>query len=155
MAMEQVPIGVLTHFEILCETAELAEDDADIRLALQTPHVSIFWEKFLSRTVFLINLNRAYLETGSRLLKLSNVKTSLVQQTIETSFTQIRQILQRHVLAADTATGDTPVSAAAETDASAHVVIGAESRNLVSIEEAKVVITVSENPTIYCLSLEA
>lgn len=153
--MEQVPIGVLTHFEILCETAELAEDDADIRHALQTPYVSIFWEKFLSRTVFLMNLSRAYLETGSRLLKLSNVKTSLVQQTIETSFTQIRQILQRHVPAAEAATGATPVSTAAETEAGVTVVIGAESMNLVPIEEAEVVITVSENLTIYCLFLEA
>jgi len=149
--MEQVPVGVLTHFEILCETAELAEDDAEIRHALQTPYVSIFWEKFLARTVFLMNLGRAYLETGSRLLKFSNVETSLIEQTMKTSFTQIQEILQRHVpvTPADAAAVTAPVNTSVEAEAGTPVATGAESTNLVSIEEAKVVITVSENPTLF------
>ena len=152
--MEQVPVGVLTHFEILCETAELAEDDAEIRHALQTPYVSIFWEKFLARTVFLMNLGRAYLETGSRLLKFSNVETSLIEQTMKTSFTQIQEILQRHVpvtpvAPADAAAVNAPVNTSVEAEAGTPVATGAESTNLVSIEEAKVVITVSENPTLF------
>lgn len=67
LGMEQLAVGSLIHFEVLCEAAEQAEKDADVALSLQNPYVTMFVERFLNRTLYL-DLKEHHLAAGARLI---------------------------------------------------------------------------------------
>ncbi|KAG0029169.1 hypothetical protein BGZ81_004061 [Podila clonocystis] len=67
LAMEQLAVGSLIHFEVLCEAAEQAEKDADVALSLQNPYVTMFVERLLNRTLYL-DLKEHHLAAGTRLI---------------------------------------------------------------------------------------
>ncbi|KAG0032025.1 hypothetical protein BGZ82_006708 [Podila clonocystis] len=67
LAMEQLAVGSLIHFEVLCEAAEQAEKDADVALSLQNPYVTMFVERLLNRTLYL-DLKEHHLAAGMRLI---------------------------------------------------------------------------------------
>ncbi|KAF9310793.1 hypothetical protein BG003_008108 [Podila horticola] len=67
LAMEQLAVGSLIHFEVLCEAAEQAEKDANVALSLQNPYVTMFVERLLNRTLYL-DLKEHHLAAGTRLI---------------------------------------------------------------------------------------
>ncbi|KAG0045590.1 hypothetical protein BGZ83_009224 [Gryganskiella cystojenkinii] len=140
MAMEQLPVGVLTHFEILCENALLAAEDDDLRTALQTPWVSIFLEQFLVRKVFLASLSRPFLEAGTRLFALANVEPSMLSAALEENFSRIDTLFQKYGIAGTAATTIEGENAASET-----VVTTTTITTMVSLEDSKSLITSLQN----------
>lgn len=69
LAMEQLAVGSLIHFEVLCEAAEQAEKDMDVGMSLQNPYVTMFVERFLNRDQYL-DLKESHLSAGARLIGL-------------------------------------------------------------------------------------
>ncbi|KAI9234743.1 MAG: hypothetical protein BYD32DRAFT_438947 [Podila humilis] len=67
LAMEQLAVGSLIHFEVLCEAAEQAEKDTDVAMSLQNPYVTMFVERFLNRSQYL-DLKEPHLSAGARLI---------------------------------------------------------------------------------------
>lgn len=67
--MEQLAVGSLIHFELLCEAAEQAEKDTDVGMSLQNPYVTMFVERFLNRDQYL-DLKEQHLSAGACLIGL-------------------------------------------------------------------------------------
>ncbi|KAF9428041.1 hypothetical protein BGZ94_003521 [Podila epigama] len=78
LAMEQITVGSLIHFEVLCAAAEKAEKNDDAALSLQNPYVTMFVERFLKRQNF-IDLKKDHLEAGQRFF---NVVSQYMDSTV-------------------------------------------------------------------------